>query len=530
MKINHKKRSALKNSFLLFIFAILTLIPTQTNLAQKSIIYVDIDATGANNGSSWTNAYTSLQTALSVAQNGTEIWVAEGVYKPAASAVPTATFTLVSGVALYGGFAGTETAREQRNWSAHLSVLSGDLDNNDRTDAHGILTDTTGITGTNAYHVVMNTNVISTTVLDGFTITGGNANLPAVNSKHEHSMCAGIKNSMQSNAQLNNLTISGNYALEVGGGLCTGSGDELRYNNLIFIGNRAQSFGGGAILINSHNLTFSNAQFYNNEGYNGGAILISNSYTKLDIINAVMIANRATNNGGAIDYESGTENLHMVNTLMVGNTAKQGGAIYASYGGLTEFHQVTIVGNSASNRGGAIYTSDSNNLSAFKNSILWNNTAPNGNGTTAGGAQSFTYSLVQGSGGSANWNTSYGTNNGGNIDADPHFRRNPDSGDGNWATRSDNDYGNLILQSDSPAIDAGDNAAVPPDFADLDGDANITELLPRDLGGNFRFVDLPDHPDTGSGTAPIIDMGAYETPSFNYTYFTYLPLTLKKGF
>jgi predicted outer membrane repeat protein len=220
----------------------------------------------------------------------------------------------------------------------------------------------------------------------------------------------------------------------------------------------------------------------------------------------------------------------MVNALLVGNTARQGGAIYASYGGLTEFQQITIVGNKASYLGGALYTSDNNDLSAFKNSILWNNTAPNGNGTTARLSHSFGNSLIQGSGGSANWNANYGTNAGGNIDADPHFYRNPTSGDGNWATLSDNDYGNLMLQSDSPATDAGDNTLVFTDFADIDKDGNTTELLPRDLGGNFRFVDLPAHADTGSGTAPIIDMGAYETPAFNYTHFVYLPLTLKKSF
>ena len=61
-----------------------------------------------------------------------------------------------------------------------------------------------------------------------------------------------------------------------------------------------------------------------------------------------------------------------------------------------------------------------------------------------------------------------------------------------------------------PCIDAGDNTAVPPDTADLDGDGNTTEPIPLDLDGNLRFVDCPDIPDTGNGTPPIVDMGAYE--------------------
>jgi hypothetical protein len=71
--------------------------------------------------------------------------------------------------------------------------------------------------------------------------------------------------------------------------------------------------------------------------------------------------------------------------------------------------------------------------------------------------------------------------------------------------------GDLRLRSDSPCIDAGDNAAVPADAADLDGDGNRTEPMPFDLAGMLRFVDIPAVLDTGSGTPPIVDMGAYES-------------------
>jgi hypothetical protein len=72
------------------------------------------------------------------------------------------------------------------------------------------------------------------------------------------------------------------------------------------------------------------------------------------------------------------------------------------------------------------------------------------------------------------------------------------------------DYRDLQLLSSSPCIDAGDNAAVPADMLDLDGDGNTTEPLPFDLSGWARFVNDPLIPDTGSGTPPIVDMGAYE--------------------
>jgi len=87
--------------------------------------------------------------------------------------------------------------------------------------------------------------------------------------------------------------------------------------------------------------------------------------------------------------------------------------------------------------------------------------------------------------------------------------RHPDPGlDGTWGT-ADDDYGDLRLQLGSPAIDAGDNSAVP---------AGIT----TDLARLPRFMDISGVPDTGSGTPPIVDMGAYEAQ-----WTIYLPLVLK---
>ena len=100
--------------------------------AQSGIIYVRAGATAPGDGMSWATAYPSLQSALLAAASGAEVWVAAGRYTPApASGNRAATFQLKNGVAIYGGFAGTETARSQRNWADNVVILSGDLNGND---------------------------------------------------------------------------------------------------------------------------------------------------------------------------------------------------------------------------------------------------------------------------------------------------------------------------------------------------------------------------------------------------------------
>jgi hypothetical protein len=116
--------------------------------------------------------------------SATEIGVAEGIYYPdegngQTEYVIASTFVLTNGVALYGGFAATETLRIQRDWEANVMVLSGDIDyetNPDITDQCGVVTSTANIAGVNAYHVVSTSGVTVTVMVDGFSITAGNAN------------------------------------------------------------------------------------------------------------------------------------------------------------------------------------------------------------------------------------------------------------------------------------------------------------------------------------------------------------------
>jgi hypothetical protein len=87
--------------------------------SAEAVIYVKADASGANDGTSWTDAFTDLQNALSLATAGDTLWVAAGTYKPTTGTNRTAEFVLETGVALFGGFSGVETELSERNMRAH---------------------------------------------------------------------------------------------------------------------------------------------------------------------------------------------------------------------------------------------------------------------------------------------------------------------------------------------------------------------------------------------------------------------------
>jgi hypothetical protein len=242
-----------------------TSIAGMTSANPANICYVKSNASGKNGGSSWGNAFTDLQSALG-SSACPEIWVAAGTYKPTSGTDRTASFVLKNGVAIYGGFAGTETDMSQSNISTNPTILSSDIDSN---DSENPASDPNKIVGHNSYHVVNAGNVDGTSILDGFVITAGQADASGVNGQG-----GGMYISIGSPA-LSNLTFSGNTAfdgsgiynsggspimstiafngnsnsdpLSMGGGMDSQSGNPILVN-VTFIGNSA-AFGGGCSFI-----------------------------------------------------------------------------------------------------------------------------------------------------------------------------------------------------------------------------------------------------------------------------------------
>jgi len=195
---------------------------------------------GSGTCSSWLDAC-DLQYAISQSGSGDKIWVKAGTYLPTTGTDRTISFTLKNGVAIYGGFSETATDWAQRNPAANVTTLSGDI------GISGVVTD-------NSYHVVANTGVEDSAILDGFTITGGNAN-----GAPPHCSGGGMYNE-SSSPTLQNITFSNNAAGFDGGGMYNNASSPT-LSNITFVNNTAGLQGGGIYNLKSRpvltNVSFS---------------------------------------------------------------------------------------------------------------------------------------------------------------------------------------------------------------------------------------------------------------------------------
>ncbi|MBN2271148.1 MAG: hypothetical protein JXN61_11070, partial [Sedimentisphaerales bacterium] len=207
--------------------------------AAGRIIYVDADATGANNGLNWSNAYNHLQDALADAAPGAkpvQIRVAGGLYRPDERAGVTpgnrqATFQMINGATVSGGYAGFgEAEPDARDIEAYETVLSGDLAGDDVGSANN---------AENSYHVVTGSGANASAVLDGFTIAGGNAN-----GLGDDSSGGGMFNASASSPAVANCVFSGNLAAMHGGGMYNEGSCSPTLTDCTFSNNSAVGYGG----------------------------------------------------------------------------------------------------------------------------------------------------------------------------------------------------------------------------------------------------------------------------------------------
>jgi len=495
---------------------------------EPPVLYVDTDAAGdTHDGFSWTTAYTNVQDALNRANThgvyDYEIWVAEGIYYPDEGAGHTddsenESFTLShNNVQLYGGFAGGESARDQRDWEANLTILSGDIDANDTDiDGNGIAEAWDVITGSNANHLlwldgVTNEPITETTVIDGFTITAGQADGSDLHNDGGGLYCDGYGSDHECSPTLTNITFSGNRADDRGGGMHNdgraGGASNPVLTNVAFNSNRAEWYGGGMCDDGRNDgvssPTLARVIFNSNQaGYYGGGMYndgCDNGASNPTLANVALRGNQAGHRGGGMyndGFSSGDSSPALTNVIFSGNKAYSGGGMFNGGSGDSSpaLTNVTLSGNKAPWGGGGMYNDYSN--PELVNVIIWGNES----GSNIDGNQLYNvsadlilnYTLIS-DGAYDVYNDDDSTVTYGDriLNSDPQFVA-PVT-----AYAAPTSMGNYRLKCTSSAIDAGDNTA--PGLGSV----------ATDLDESVRFIDMP-RADTGHGDVPIVDMGAYE--------------------
>jgi predicted outer membrane repeat protein len=405
----------MKKTFLPLIMGFLLLFASSATHA--TIKYVKANAAGLNNGTSWANAYTDLQSALTGTYD--TVWVANGVYKPTATTNRAISFN-ISGRKLYGGFVGTEVNLSDRNYSSFQTILSGDI---------GVVGDSTD----NTESVVVGNN----SSIDGFLICLG----------YNDNGGAGGINSM-GDVYIYNCCFNSNYSLSNGGALiATGSTfvDHCEFNN-----NVAGSKGGAiATSTYSQDIHVSNSKITGNKAVDGGAIYVGTGGITFD--RCIISNNAASNSGGVVFLRIALPNqFYIQNSLVVGNFANTYSVLKSSINGLSNgnsyqtIRYCTIADNKA-NIGGSCIDFGLLSIGEISGTILWNNGSSNAapmNVIT--GAYSGSFNMIQ---------------------IDPQFINS-----GNFLNAPFDAFAyNYRLQSTSPAIDASIATIAVSELADLSG-------------------------------------------------------------
>ncbi|MBN1511462.1 MAG: right-handed parallel beta-helix repeat-containing protein, partial [Phycisphaerae bacterium] len=275
----------------------------------QPVVYVDAAATGAGDGTSWANAFTSVQAGLNAAASGAQVWVASGTY--------VENISLAEDVALYGGFGGDENPATfdlaDRDFAVNETILDGNQGDS---------------------VVTAPTEATETTRIDGFTITNGTGTLSG------SSRYGGGLYVSNSSPTIANNTITGNSGSYGGGISCSDSSSPTIANNTI-TGNSG-SCGGGISCSDSSSPTIANNTITGNSGSSGGGIHCS--YASPTIANNTITSNSARSGGGICCLFSSPT---LANTIVAFNSS----GIY-SIGGTPVLRHNCVYGNTAYNYSG----------------------------------------------------------------------------------------------------------------------------------------------------------------------------------
>lgn len=375
-----------------------------TSMSVHATVHYVKTGSNSGNGTSWTSAYATLDEALEASQPGDEIWIAAGTYKPTrlihTSVKNSRTFVLKDGVSLYGGFSGTEGSKDERMlkpngnvWDmAYETILSGDDDVPDvwireispgTTYRYTWKTENSQVPGSqnNATHVLYNEDIIRThTIIDGFTITGGNANQHRAKASGggiyaignvSINACRIVENSTYFR---NEPTTNDIQAL--GGGIYLNGAGEASVTNCYFSRNYANSsytIGRGGGLF-AQNAQVSGCRFEDCVGEDGGGAVYQINGTLKDCT----FSNCYGSAGGAL-YAAGTVERVSVNDCRSLN----GGGIYVDEGGTVThawvwncYADATEFGDYLGGSGGGIFVQGGNVLGC----VVYNNLSFNGGG------------------------------------------------------------------------------------------------------------------------------------------------------
>jgi hypothetical protein len=351
-------------------------------------VFVKSDAQGANNGTSWTNAFTNLDSAIRKTSSG-QIWVAAGTYTPSVNLLyyNYPAFNLNKNIALYGGFKGDETSLSNRNIDSNPTILSGDIGvaGNDLDNTPTVI----AITGS---------KIDSTCILDGFIITKayysnswgasyGNAAVYIFTDIYDNGTPIVRNCTIRENfgfygagiyvrsakPWINNNLITNNLAYRGAGinldysGNATVTGNRITYNKCSGYSSRLT---GGGIQINAYcaPTIYGNLIDNNHAGTYGGGISVESNYSA--IIKNNIISNNTSQDGAGVYVDFTATDL--INNLIIGNKATgNGGGFYVNYSYASRSVNNTIVANSSGNSGGAVFLEDGN--MKFTNTIIYNN-------------------------------------------------------------------------------------------------------------------------------------------------------------